>query len=1106
MISRVLIANRGEIAVRIARTCADLGIATVAVAPADDMSSAHIRSSDTYVELSGVGVAAYLDADQLIRVAVEADCDALHPGYGFLSERASFATQCAAAGLVFIGPSPEALAIFGDKAAARALAVTADVAVLRGTSGPTTLSEAHSFLASLGDGGAVMVKALAGGGGRGMRQVTSAFELDESYARCVSEATQAFGVGDVYVEELLVDARHVEVQILGDEAGAVAHLGERDCSLQRRHQKFIEVAPAPFLSASVRHDLSMAALRLAAAGRYNSVGTMEFLVGHDGRIAFIEGNARLQVEHTITEELWGVDLVAAQFHLADGGVLAELALPTTPRRGWAIQLRVNLEEIRADGTVLPGGGAISTLALPSGPGVRVDTYAYSGYTTSPRYDSLLAKVIVRSEADELAIALRRARRAVAETRVEGASTNTAFLDSVMGRPELLAGWVTTRFVEDHLLELVADLPDQRLDSVAVGVRATVGQQINRNDPLAILDLGRQQMATAVPGPDRIDDGTHAVDAPMQGTIVTLNVAVGDTVRVGQQVAVMEAMKLEHVIDAPIDGIVRSLSVLVGDTVLSGERLASLEAVVLDALLETATLAVDLDEVRPDLAEVHARHAIGLDAARPDSVARRRKTGQRTARENIDQLCDDGSFVEYGSVVIAAQRRRRPVQELIERTPADGMVTGVGSVNHHQAVVMSYDFTVLAGTQGTMNHRKKDRMFELAAQQRLPVVLFAEGGGGRPGDTDGTGVAGLDCLAFRLFAELSALVPLVGITSGRCFAGNAALLGCCDVIIATTGSNIGMGGPAMVEGGGLGIFRPEDIGPLDVQLTNGVVDIAVADEVEAVEVARRYLAYFQGPIAEWTCADQRLLRRAIPENRLRAYDIRKVIHTMFDMDSVLELRPQFGVGMITALARVEGRALGVVANNPNHLAGAIDSDGADKASRFMQLCDAHDLPLVFLCDTPGIMVGPESEASATVRHASRMFVTSASVSVPVMTIVLRKGYGLGAQAMAGGGFKAPLFTIAWPTGEFGGMGLEGAVKLGYRNELAAITDPAARTADFEERVARMYEHGKALNTASHFEIDEVIDPLESRRWISSTLRSAPPAAPRTGKKRPCIDTW
>ena len=420
--------------------------------------------------------------------------------------------------------------------------------------------------------------------------------------------------------------------------------------------------------------------------------------------------------------------------------------------------------------------------------------------------------------------------------------------------------------------------------------------------------------------------------------------------------------------------------------------------------------------------------------------------------------------------------------------------------------MSYDYTVLAGTQGQQNHRKKDRMFEIAEKQRLPVVFFTEGGGGRPGDTDGIGVAGLDCLAFTYWGGLSGLVPLVGINSGRCFAGNAALLGCCDVVIATKNSNIGMGGPAMIEGGGLGIFRPEEVGPIDVQVPNGVVDIAVEDEAEAVKVAKKYLSYFQGPLKNWECADQRILRTIIPENRLRIYDVRAVIETLADTGSVLELRRHFGLGMVTALIRIEGRPVGLIANNPVHLAGAIDSDGADKAARFMQLCDAFDIPLLFLCDTPGIMVGPEVEKTALVRHAARMFVVGSSVTVPFFTIILRKGYGLGAQAMAGGSFKAGLFTISWPTGEFGGMGLEGAVKLGYRKELAAEEDPAKRKALFDEMVARMYQHGKAVNTASHFEIDDVIDPLDSRKWIMGGLRSAPPLPPRHGKKRPCIDTW
>jgi acetyl-CoA carboxylase carboxyltransferase component len=512
-----------------------------------------------------------------------------------------------------------------------------------------------------------------------------------------------------------------------------------------------------------------------------------------------------------------------------------------------------------------------------------------------------------------------------------------------------------------------------------------------------------------------------------------------------------------------------------------------------------------------LDEVTARHRVGLDGARPEAVARRRGTGHRTARENVDDLVDPGSLVEYGPLVIAAQRRRRELQDLIERTPADGLVAGVATVAGRPTAVLSYDYTVLAGTQGQQNHRKKDRLFEVIERQRLPVVFFAEGGGGRPGDTDASGVSGLDCLAFALWGGLSGLVPLVGIATGRCFAGNAAILGCCDVVIATEGTNIGMGGPAMVEGGGLGVFAPEDIGPMDVQVPNGVVDVAVADEAEAVAVARQYLSYFARPgeAAEpepWTCADQAELRTVIPENRRQVYDVRDVVATLADTGSVLELRRDFGAGMVTALVRVEGRPLGIVANNPMHLAGAIDADGADKAARFLQLCDAHDLPVLFLCDTPGIMVGPDAERTGLVRHVSRLFVTGASITVPFGTVILRKGYGLGAQTMAGGSFKSPLFCVAWPTGEFGGMGLEGAVRLGYRKELAAIEDEAERERTFETMVAAAYQHGKAVNVASHFEIDDVIDPADTRRWIATTFGAAPLPLPRTGKKRPCIDTW
>jgi acetyl-CoA carboxylase carboxyltransferase component len=615
----------------------------------------------------------------------------------------------------------------------------------------------------------------------------------------------------------------------------------------------------------------------------------------------------------------------------------------------------------------------------------------------------------------------------------------------------------------------------------------------------------------------------AVLSPLQGTVVSIEVAEGDAVRAGQSLVVIESMKMEHVVAAPFAGVVAGIPVAVGDTVMPDGVLVDVEEREGQARDDEAPATAEADvrtdaTVRADLAEVIERHEVTLDARRPDAVERRRATGQRTARENVADLLDEGTFVEYAPLVVAAQRRRRPLDELIRRTPADGLVGGIGKVDGSPVIAMSYDYTVLAGTQGLWNHEKKDRLFELAERLRAPVVFFTEGGGGRPGDTDGSSPAYLDCHAFNYFARLSGLVPLVGINSGYCFAGNAALLGCCDVIIATSNSNIGMGGPAMIEGGGLGAYDPREIGPMDVQVANGVVDVAVADETEAVAVAKRYLSYFRGPsrgpirepfrepIDDWSCADQAVLRGLVPENRVRAYDVRLVIDSLFDTGSVLELRRGWGDGIVTALARVEGRPIGVIANNPTHLGGAIDVDAADKSARFMQLCDAFDVPIVFLCDTPGFMVGPDHEARAAIRHVTRLFVTGANLTVPFGTVVLRKGYGLGAQGMTGGSFKAPLFCVAWPTGEFGGMNIEGAVRLGQRRELEAIDDPDERARVYQEMVDRMYEQGRAVSMADHFEIDDVIDPADTRSWITRMLESSPPPPPRRGKKRAYIDTW
>ncbi|MBK8294757.1 MAG: biotin carboxylase [Solirubrobacterales bacterium] len=518
-----------------------------------------------------------------------------------------------------------------------------------------------------------------------------------------------------------------------------------------------------------------------------------------------------------------------------------------------------------------------------------------------------------------------------------------------------------------------------------------------------------------------------------------------------------------------------------------------------------------EEVREDLAELNRRRALTEDRARPDAVEKRHGLGGRTARENLDDLIDEGSFVEYGRYAVAAQRGRREMQDLIERTPADGMIGGTARINGEAfgdlsaCAVLSYDYTVLAGTQGAVGHLKKDRLFELIERMKLPTVFFAEGGGGRPGDTDYPAVSALHVRAFALWAALSGVVPRIAIVAGRCFAGNAVIAGCSDLIVATKNSSLGMGGPAMIEGGGLGSVHPDEVGPVEVQSMNGVIDVVVEDEAEAVAVTRKLLAFFQGETETGGVPDQNLLREVIPERRRRGYDVNPLIEMLADTESTVFLRPAFAPDMVTALCRIDGRAIGVIANNPMHMAGAITSEGADKAARFMQLCDAFGLPILSLVDTPGMMVGPEAEKTGLVRHCSRLLVTGAGLTVPFVAVILRRGYGLGAQAMVAGSLHEPLLTVAWPGAELGPMGLEGAVRLGMRKELEKIEDEAEREKTVRDLTEMALENAKALNAATLFEIDDVIDPADTRRVVSATFAAAdsgrePPAAPRF------IDTW
>ncbi|MGY1787069.1 carboxyl transferase domain-containing protein [Geodermatophilus sp. SYSU D00698] len=1046
-ITRLLVANRGEVAVRVFRSAAALGLSTVAVAPEDDAGSLHARRADEVVRLPGTGPAAYLDVGTVVGAAVRAGADGLHPGWGFLAESPDLARACADAGIAFVGPDAAALALLGDKTAARARAGELGLPVLAATDGDTDLAAATAFLAGLGDGGAGMVKAVAGGGGRGMRPVRDPADLPAALERARSEARAAFGDGAVYVERLLTGARHVEVQVAGDGAAVVA-LGDRDCSLQRRRQKLVEVAPAPGLDDGLRARLAGYATALCGSLAYRGLATVEFLVRHDevrgDEVAFLEVNPRLQVEHTVTEEVTGLDLVEVGIRLAEGTTLADLGLSAPPpSRGAAVQARVNAETLLPDGTVHPGAGRLERFVPPTGRGVRVDTGVVAGDEVGPRYDSLLAKVVVADR--DLPRALAGCRRALAELDVAGVPVNADLLAALLDLPEVAGGRATTDLVDARLAGLVPDRPAEVVAAV---------------------------------------DGVLPVTAPLSGAVVEVAAADGDAVAAGATLLVLEAMKMEHVVPAPAAGVVTGLAVRVGDVVTAGTVLGGVvpgEAG--DA--GGGPGGEDPDAVRPELAELHERRAATLDDARPEAVARRHEAGRMTARETVAALVDEGTFVEYGQLGIAAQRARRTLAELVARTPADGMVTGIGEVGGVPCAVLVYDYTVLAGTQGRTNHRKTDRLLEVATERGLPVVLVAEGGGGRPGDTDGGGFSRLDVPTFTTMARLAGRVPTVAVVSGYCFAGNAALVGCCDVVIATEDSSIGMGGPAMIEAGGLGVVAPEDVGPTAVQAANGVVDVVVPDDAAAVAAARQAVGLLTGRVVPGEAADQRPLRTALPANRVRSYDVRPVVATLADDGSVLELRPSFGRGVVTALARLDGRPVGFVANDPRHLGGAIDGESADKAAAFLRLCSSAGLPVVSLVDTPGFMVGPESERTGTVRRFGGLYVAGAQLRVPLLAVVLRKAYGLGAMAMLGGDLQVPLLTLAWPTGEFGPMSLEGAVRLGYRRELAALP-PGDRDARFAELVAASYAQGKALNVASAFEVDDVVDPADTRDVLVRAL--------------------
>ncbi len=1064
MFNKLLIANRGEIGIRIARTAEAMGLETVAIFAPDDAKSLHVKHADQAVELPQMGVAGYLNIDAILKIAQETGCDAIHPGYGFLSERADFARACVSVGLTFVGPTPETLETQGDKWAARALAAQAGVPVPAGQGPLGSVAEAERVFQEID--GPILLKALQGGGGRGMRIVREIDDIPAAFSQCQAEALAAFGSDEIYAEQLLRNVRHVEVQILGD-GQSVTHLWERDCSLQRRHQKVVEIAPAPNLPSETRDRLISSALKIGRASQLQGLATVEFLVSADGQYVFIETNPRIQVEHTVTEEITGFDLIELQLRLAAGETLDQidpgLCDPAEPR-GVSLQTRVITDRLTPEG-IMPTSGQINGFQMPFGQGVRVETQGYAGYTTHPGFDPLLVKVVVHAARGGLPAVVRKAERALSEIVVTGVDTNLDLMRGLLQRPEIAVWDVSTRTLDMLLPDLSAPA-----------------------DSRAFIET---ETITHAPSMRPIPKGQCSVDAPMQGIVREIAIKVGDQFQAGQELAIIEAMKMQHAVVATESGQVEEVFDAVGDLTAQDRPILSYSPRHDSGTDETEAVIKNPEFIRPDLATLQDRLALTLDAERPKAVARRQSRGQETTRDNVSALCEGGTFHEYGQLVIAAQRRKLGVEALREISPADGIVTGLGSVNANsfgearsQVAILAYDSTVMAGTQGVFGHRKTDRLLDKATELKLATVFLTEGGGGRPNDDDfaGTMHCALDVKTFSDFAKLRGWGPKITVNSGFCFAGNAALFGAGDIRIATRNSWIGLGGPAMIEAGGLGTHHPREVGPAPMQAEIGLVDVLVESDADAIAITRKVLSYFQGRDKEWSAEDARILRHLIPENRQRAYDVRQVITAMADNGSFLELGEQHAPGLITGFMRIQGYPMAVMANNSLHLGGALDAPASAKGARFLRLAGRFNLPVVSLCDTPGFMVGPESETQGAVGAACEFIEAGATLRSPILFVCLRKGYGIGAQAMAGGSFANPSFTISWPTGEFGAMGLEGGVRLGFKRELEAQPDAEAREALFNKLVNRAYAEGGALNVASFNEIDAVIDPADTRDWI------------------------
>ena len=1099
MFKRVLIANRGEIAIRIARAASSLGIDSVAVFTQADALSLHTKLAGSAREIGGDPVRGYLDIDAVIAAAKASGADCVHPGYGFLSENAKFAELCRTEGLRFIGPSPASLKLFGDKVEARAFAEKHGVPVVPGASKLASAAEARSAAQSIGY--PVMLKASAGGGGRGMRVVAMPEEMDDAFARCQGEAEAAFGDRALFLEKIVPRPRHIEVQVLGDGKGNVVHLFERDCSVQLRNQKVVEVAPAPNLDNGLRQRILDDAVKLARAASYENAGTVEFLVNPEtGQHFFIECNPRIQVEHTITEQVMGIDLVEAQFRIAAGEALPAVGAP----KGFAIQARV----------VAQGTGMLSAYREPSGPGVRVDACGYVGLAPPPQFDPLLAKLICQSaSSDTFESAVDRTQRALDEFQIVGVPTNREQLRAILAHPDFRAGNARTTLLSEAI-----DAPKARQ-----GALQFLDQQA------AALTRGRASPAAAPARPLPVPPGHEAVESPHAGSVVDIKAREGADVKAGDPLFVVSAMKMETSVTAPCAGVITALAPLAVGASVDGSQILAVIKPAAGAAKAAPSLPAD-ETWMPMLDKVAALQAIAHKRLAPGSndpgVVRQRNRRKLTCRERIDGLLDRGSFREIGSLAGFATFDEEG--DVLEFTPASH-VGGQGRIEGRTCIVCADDFTSRGGHADGAIGQKSRYLDKLSIELRAPSIRLLDGssGGGsvatmvpkqdgqatgsasakestgaikagRPRVVGGGGSFLPGHLGSTIYTEQLATVPVVNMLLGSVVGIGAAkaVLGHFSVMVRDIAQLFVAGPPVVSHAMGYDVTK-EDLGGWHIHCRNGSVDNLAESEEEAMAQTRRFLSYLPSsvyeapPVAKSNDpADRREeeLLTLVPRKRTATFDIRRAIRLLADKESFFEIGPLWGTDQVAGFVRMNGYPMGVIASDSRHAnGGALTADGCDKLRRHLDLCDLFHLPVLNLVDNPGFAVGIEHELTGTIRKGGEWMVAFAQVAIPIYTVLMRRSFGV-----AGNNYATPRSAasvrVAWPSADVGGIPPEGGIEAAYKRQLAEAPDPAALRAEINARIESVRGPIGPLN---RFEIEEMIDPRDTRRlaceWVADAYR-------------------